>query len=96
MDIFKNSGKFLIAAYLNNTPNIAKEIFHKWFTGERYINEKTFAKYGFDIESKEVLKEQLKHENWSKQNEFYYTPTILFNGYVLPEIYNIDDIQFLI
>jgi len=96
MEVVKNSGKFLIAAYLNNEPDAARDIFYKWFAGEKYAIGKTYSKYGFDIESKEVLKEQLKHNRWIKQNKVYQTPTILFRGYILPEIYGIDDIRLLL
>lgn len=95
-EIVKDSGKFLIAAYLDVGPAVAKEIFYKWFTSEKYEIRKTYAKYDFDLESKEVLKEQLKHEKWSKQNKVHQTPTILFNGYILPEIYGIDNVRLLL
>ena len=47
------------------------------------------------MESGEVLKEQLQHEKWSEQNKIHRTPTVLLNGYILPEIYDIDDIRLL-
>lgn len=92
----KNSGKFLIAVYLNNEPAAAKDIFYKWFIHEKYAIGKTYKKYGFDMEADEVVEEQLKHEKWSKQNNMHQTPTILFNGYKLPEIYDMEDIRLLV
>ena len=95
-DVVKNSGKFLIAAYLNNNQEATKEIYKKWFTKERYVIDKTYAKYGFNLNAENVLREQCKHEQWSEQNKMYQTPTVLLNGYILPDIYDIEDIRFLI
>lgn len=95
-NVVKDSGKFLIAAYLNNKQEIARDIYKKWFAKEKYTIDKTYTKYGFDLNSEYVLREQCKHEQWSEQNKIYQTPTVLFNGYILPDIYNIEDIRLLI
>jgi len=34
-----------------------------------------------------------KHEFWRMKNQIRATPTVLVNGYLLPEIYNIEDLQ---
>lgn len=94
-DGIENSGKFLIAAYLNNDTETAREIFYRWYTKEKYATEKTYEKYGYDIEAEEVVAEQEKHKNWSDENEIPKTPTILINGYTLPRIYDITDLRLM-
>lgn len=94
-EIFKNSGRFLIAAYLNNDEQTAKEIFLKWFTGEKYKVGATYEQYGFNMEVAEVVAEQQRHENWSTENKIAFTPTILINGYQMPDVYDINDLKLL-
>lgn len=95
-DEIRDSGKFLIASYLNGGPDFAKDLFNRWFTSERYEIRNTYAKYSFNLNTKDVLDEQQKHEKWSKQNKVSLTPTVLYNGYILPDIYNIDDLRLLL
>ncbi|WP_075558875.1 vitamin K epoxide reductase family protein [Parabacteroides timonensis] len=95
-EMVRNSGKFLIAAYLNKGPIFAKDLFNRWFTSEKYEIKNTYAKYNFNFNTKEVLEEQQKHEEWSKQNKISLTPTVLYNGYILPDIYSIDDLRILL
>lgn len=45
-----------------------------------------FKKYGF-ISKQIVSEEYQKHMNWKKQSGLTATPTVLFNGYELPNIY---------
>lgn len=94
-ELFSNSGKFLISAYLNNDEQTAKDIYYKWFTGEKYKLHKTYEHYGFDMEAEEVVRLQEKHEEWCDVNKIPSTPTILINGYKLPDIYNIEDINLI-
>lgn len=96
LEIAKDSGKFLIAAYLREGPTVARQIFYRWFAGEKYTIGKTYAKYSFDLGSSDVIEEQRKHELWSKQTHVHQTPTVILNGYILPEIYTIDDIPLLV
>lgn len=93
---FNNSGKFLISAYLNSDEQTAKDIYYKWFTGEKYKVHKTYEQYGFDMEAEEVVRLQERHEQWSKENNIPSTPTILINGYKLyRQVYNIEDLNLI-
>ena len=38
--------------------------------------------------------EFLKHETWKKKTQLRETPTVLINGYKLPESYKIEDLRF--
>ena len=91
----KDSGKFLISAYLNKGEADAKGIFYKWFEKEKDNINKTYEKYKFDLKSDDVISEQLKHEQWCEDNKIHGTPTLLINGYRLPEYYNIDDLIYI-
>ena len=44
-----------------------------------------------DITSESVTKELKRHNEWKETNKLSATPTILVNGYQLPEHYQIED-----
>ena len=46
------------------------------------------------MENTEIEVEYEKHEAWKKKNLLRATPTVLVNGYKLPEIYKIEDLQY--
>jgi thiol-disulfide isomerase/thioredoxin len=90
----KDSGKFLISAYFDRGREEAGKIFTRWFGGEKKSTAETFAKYGFDMTSDEVVAEQEKHIAWCDANKISATPTVLVNGYRLPDNYAVDDLMF--
>ena len=49
---------------------------------------------GLDIENPEVEAEFLKHEAWKQKTQISATPTVLINGYKLPESYKIEGLRY--
>jgi thiol-disulfide isomerase/thioredoxin len=94
-DTTRDSGKFLISAYLDRGREEAGKMFTRWFDGERNSVTETFAKYSFDTASDEVIAEQERHNAWCEANKISSTPTVLVNGYRLPENYEVDELTFL-
>ncbi len=90
----RDSGKFLIAAYLERGREEAGKLFTRWFEGEKKSPTETFAKYGFDMGADMVVAEQEKHIAWCDANKISATPTVLVNGYRLPDNYEVDDLMF--
>jgi uncharacterized membrane protein/thiol-disulfide isomerase/thioredoxin len=91
----ESSNKFLIASYFNNERNTAKDIFDMWYKDGKYKKEDIFSSYNYDIEDKNVLEEFHSHKKWVNETKIGKTPTILVNGYELPEEYKIEDLAFL-
>lgn len=91
----KNSGKFLISAYLNKGEKEAKEILNRWFAGEKDSAPQVYEKYNINLDADDVVAEQKKHEDWCDNNKISSTPTILVNGYRLPDNYRIDDLIYI-
>ncbi|WP_419051812.1 hypothetical protein [Parabacteroides goldsteinii] len=56
------------------------------------MKEKFFDKYGVVIDDKS-LKEYENHERWIREMGLNVTPTILINGYKLPNEYDILDLK---
>lgn len=89
-DLLK-SNLFLIAAYQNESREKAEEIYHRWYEKEKYHADTFMQSLGYDIMSDSVMEELKRHNEWKETNKLSATPTILVNGYVLPEHYQIED-----
>ncbi|MDR1501946.1 MAG: thioredoxin domain-containing protein [Prevotella sp.] len=88
------SNKFLMAVYLNNSQEKARKIYSEWFSKGKFAKESFFQMYEMNIVDEKVEMEFQKHEAWKKQTGLRATPTILVNGYRLPDNYKIEDIRF--
>ena len=49
--------------------------------------------FDYDLESVEVNRELSKHKEWQFENRLTATPTVLINGYQLPDSYKIEDMR---
>lgn len=89
-DLLK-SNRFLIAAYQNESRAKAEEIYHRWYEKEKHHADTFIQRLGYDITSDSVTEELNQHTQWKETNKLSVTPTILVNGYLLPEHYQIED-----
>lgn len=84
--------------YINNTRSAKDrdEIYSKWFEGGKYNKKYFFDKYDFVFET--ISEEHKLHKLWRKNNRLASTPTLLFNGIVLPQVYihNISDLKYFV
>lgn len=89
------SSKWLIAVYLNNNEEKAKQIFSEWFENARLNKtEVLFCKYKYNIKDEKIMKEFHAHEQWINDIKLQTTPTILINGYKLPDNYKVEDLKY--
>lgn len=91
---YNKSNKILIAAYLNNSKKEAKKLYDEWFVSGRLDRESFYMKYNYDIEDENVVEEFDSHEQWINETKLHVTPTILVNGYKLPDNYKIEDLKY--
>lgn len=89
-----SSNRFLIAVYLNNSQEKAKEIYSEWFSKGKYAKENFFQMHKTNILEEKIEIEFLKHDNWVKKSGLRATPTIFVEGYKLPDNYKIEDLRF--
>ena len=87
--------KFLIGAYFQNNPENINKIYNDWFEKGKSHPMKFINYYDINIENKDVKDEFEKHKAWISRTEINATPTILVNGFQLPDIYKIDDLELL-
>ena len=89
-----STNKFLIAACLTDKTATTIQIISDWFEKGRPLGDDYFKEWGLDIETPAVEVEFKKHEEWKKKSQLQATPTVLVNGYQLPESYSVEDLCY--
>lgn len=92
----EESNRFLIASYLQLDTIMSQTIFQQWFDGEKDNAKDYISIIPVDVRVKETEEEMKRHRQWCKKTGITATPTILVNGYLLPDGYEIEDLPFLI
>ncbi|MEY8489005.1 vitamin K epoxide reductase family protein [uncultured Parabacteroides sp.] len=88
------SNKMLISAFMKEDEEGCKVIYDDWFKDGKNHKEKFFKEY--DLQINDIVEEEFNnHQNWIKQCKLRATPTVLINGYILPEQYKIEDLILL-
>ena len=88
------TNKYLIAACMADKTGSAIQVLSNWFEKGKALRDDYLKDMELDIENPEVESEFQKHEAWSKETQLRSTPTILVNGYKLPENYKIEDLRY--
>lgn len=87
-----SSNLFLISAYINK-PIECEKIISNWFENGKNDKNNFFKRY--DLQNTQiVLNEFEKHKKWKEDTGLRATPTILVNGYKLPDNYKIEDLKY--
>ena len=87
------ANKYLIAAYLEKEQNEFERIITGWFEKGKPLREAFFDNLHLNMDNPEIEAEFQKHEAWKEKTRLRATPTILVNGYKLPENYKIEDLR---
>ena len=93
-DEWNTTSKYLMAACLVDN-SVAVQIFSDWFEKGKALRDDYFRGMALNVTAPEVETEFQKHEAWRKKTQIRATPTVLVNGYKLPENYKIEDILML-
>jgi protein-disulfide isomerase len=88
------ANKHLIAAYLEKKQNEFERIIGDWFERGKPLKEVFFENLQLEMTNPEIETEFQKHETWKEKTKLRATPTILVNGYKLPDNYKIEDMKF--
>ena len=91
-DELLDSNRFLIAVYQQKSIEEAEQIFEYWFERGQYKSKEYIQKFNLQLDSPLIEIETQKHKQWKENSQLIGTPTILFNGYKLPEMYRIEDV----
>ena len=88
--------RLMIAAYQQLGVERAWQLYEEWYAGGKAREESFFDGLGLDDETADVRAEYTQHQEWRKQTGFSATPTILVNGYRMPQAYQIEDLKDLL
>lgn len=90
------SNEFLTAIYFNKNEQDRKIIYNNWFEYGKFNKEEYFDQYKMNIDNNQIQEELAKHRAWKSKSGLQATPTILVNGYKLPDNYKIEDLKYFI
>jgi len=88
------ANKYLIAAYLEKEQREFERIIGDWFEKGKPLKKSFFEELHLNMENPDIETEFQKHESWKKKTQLRATPTVLVNGYKLPENYKIEDLLY--
>ena len=79
---------------LNSQFKRMMRLFHDWFEKGKPLRDDYFKEMGLDMDNPAIEAEFQKHEAWKQKTQIKGTPTVLVNGYQLPETYKVEDLRY--
>ena len=89
-----STNKYLMAACMNAKTGSVMQILNDWFEKGQVLKDDYFKGMELNMDNPAIEAEFQKHEAWKAKTRLRSTPTILANGYQLPEIYKIEDLRY--
>lgn len=94
-DELAEANKHIVSACLR-FPDKTGTIIDEWYAHGR-TNLKYFSeRFPTRIEEESVVSESKRHKDWCLEQGIHSTPTILFNGRKLPDLYEIEDLNYIL
>lgn len=83
------------AVYQQSTAEDFIDFMDDWYNNGRYNYQEYYHKNNILINNRQVHEEYNRQKEWLKKTSITNTPTILFNGHILPEQYELKDLIYL-
>jgi len=80
--------------YLERGSEAAWQLYSDWFEKGKSMQEAFFHDLHLDMTNPAIEIEFQKHQSWKEKTQLRATPTILINGYKLPDNYKIEDLWY--
>jgi thiol-disulfide isomerase/thioredoxin len=90
----EKSSKLFIAMYHQKDIPAFLSFLDDWYKNGKNSREEFYGKYPFNREDEALLSEYQRHKDWINETKIRATPSILFNGYELPEQYRVEDLKY--
>jgi hypothetical protein len=90
----EDSAKYLIAIYYNYPIDEVRKIYSEWYAGGKYKRQEFIKRYPVNY-GKMINDELLTQKSWVESANINSTPTIFANGNLLPQIYQLEDLESL-
>ena len=88
------ANRYFTAIYLEKGREAAWKLYSDWFEKGKALKEAFFTDLQLGMTDPAIEVEFQKHEAWKAKTQLRATPTILVNGYKLPENYKIEDLRY--
>lgn len=88
--------KHLLAIAAQNNEAQTKQALDDWYLAKEKNYEQFAFKYPLNGELEQQGVEVEKMNEWCKNTEINFTPTIFINGYQMPDMYSIKDLKYLL
>lgn len=88
----QKSDRYLVGLYFYEGQERAKDYYDNWFEQARYDFPATIAEKDYSTISDAVDEELSHHYYWKTRMKIRGTPTVLLNGYKLPDSYLVEDL----
>ena len=92
----EDSSRYLIFCYFECGQDEALSKFASWYLKDKFNYEKIIKINATYIHTKKIEEEMEKHRKWRTRTSLMETPTILVNGYKLPDEYEIEDLAMIV
>jgi len=90
------ANRYFIAICLERGSEVAWQIYSEWFERGKALQEVFFKDLQLDMTNPAIEIEFQKHQSWKEKTQIRATPTILVNGYKLPDNYKIEDLRYFL
>jgi len=88
------ANRYFTAIYLEKCKESAWRLYSDWFEKGKALQESFFNDLHLNMSNPAIEDEFQKHESWKANTQLRATPTILVNGYKLPDNYKIEDMLY--
>jgi uncharacterized membrane protein len=89
-----STNRYLIAACLEGKTVSPEQIISDWFEKGKALKDDYFKSLSLNMDNPTIEVEFQKYEAWKEKTQIMATPTVLVNGYMLPESYRIEDLRY--
>lgn len=88
--------KHLLSIFKDNDEEFTRQALHDWYSNEKKDFEEFSQKYpvGKQLSKQGEVMRQMR--DWCDKMEIHVTPTFFFNGFQLPEIYTVSDLNYFL
>ena len=88
------ANRYFIAIYVEKGREAAWQLYSAWFERGKALQEALFNDLQLDMSNPAIELEFQKHKSWKEKTQLRATPTVIVNGYKLPENYRIEDLRY--
>lgn len=92
----EDSSRYLIFCYFEYGQDEALSKFADWYSKDKFNHKKIVSKNAAHIHTVIIEREMEMHRKWRTRTSLIETPTILVNGYKLPDEYEIEDLAMIV